>query len=189
MRAVLAALALLLCAVPARSEEGAEIESWFPRLREGMWVKVEGELMAAGFLEATEIKILDGELDEWQIETYVASVDSAGAELMTTLGVRVLATPKTQMKGHQSKGHTTFAFVGADDQIEAEGKPQKDGALLADELEVERSKKKRPDFVPKNEHEVRARIERVDAANLQVILMGLTVQLSDKTRNKTPFVE
>jgi hypothetical protein len=154
-----------------------------------MWVKVEGALTTTAFVEATEIKILDGELDEWQIETYVASVDSAGSELVTTLGVRVLATPKTQMKGHQSKGHTTFAFVGAGDKIEAEGKPQKDGTLLADELDVERSKKKQPDLVVKNEHEIVARIEGLDPDKFQVVLMGITVQLSDETRSKTPFVE
>jgi hypothetical protein len=178
-----------LAAAPARSEPPAGVESWLPRLRVGLWVQVEGPLTSAGVVEAAEIKILDGELDEWQIESYVAAVDADRGTLMTTLGLPVVVTLKTLMKGPKKKDRVTFAFVGVDDKVEVEGKLQKDGTMLADELEVEKSKKRDPDLAPVNEHEIRGRIEKVDAARYQVVLLGFTVQLSDKTRNKTSFVE
>jgi len=189
VRVFLFLLMLPFFAAPARSQQTAGIDGWFPRLREGIWVEVEGALVAERLVEATEIKIFDGELDEWQIETYVASVDVERGTLMTTLGVPVLTTPKTLMKGPKKKDRITFAFVGVDDKVEVEGKPQRDGSMVADEVEIEKSKKRKPDLVPSNEHEIRARIEKVDAAKLQIVLMGFTVQLTDLTRNKTPFVE
>lgn len=174
---------------PQASPPPAELQSWFPRLRPGIWVEVQGALTAERFIEADKIKILDGELDECQIETYVASVDAERGTLMTTLGIPVVSTPKTLMKGPKKKDHITFEFVGVDDNVEIEGKLQSDGTMLADEVEVEKSKKRKPELVTENDHEIRARIDNVDAGQHRIVLMGFTVQLSDKTRNKTPFVE
>jgi len=182
-------MALLLFVAEAHSEQKEGIETWFPRLRQGMWVEIEGALVSERFIDATKIKILDGELDEWQIETYVATVNYEKGTVMTTMGVPVLTTIKTQMKGPKKKDRITFAYVSIEDKVEVEGKPQRDGSMVANEFEIEKSKRRKPDLVPKNEHEIRGRIEKVDAEKRQIVLMGFTVQLSDQTRNKTPFVE
>jgi hypothetical protein len=205
---LLTLIVLALCAAPAAAQDPASpppapppqasqppasqpagMQSWFPRLRPGMWVEVEGALTAERFVEAAKIKIYDGELDESQIETYVASVDTERGTLMTTLGIPVVSTPKTLMKGPKERDQITFAFVGVDDNVEIEGKLQNDGTMLADEVEVEKSKKRKPDLVVKNKHEIRARIDSVDVERHRIVLMGLTVQLNDNTRNKTPFFE
>jgi hypothetical protein len=168
----------------ARAQEEPPIESWFPKLRTGMWIEVDGALTPDRVLEATVIKLLDGELDEWQIETNVLSVDTKRRTIMSTFGMLFVSTSKTVLKGPK-KGAIDFSFFGVDDRIEVEGRLQKDGSLLADELEVEKSKKLKPDLVPKNHHQLRTRIESVDAEKLQITTMGIKVQLSAQTRNKT----
>ncbi len=160
----------------------ADLESWFPRLRPGMWVEVEGGLVSVGVFVAKEIKILDGEPDEWQIETLVGTVDLPQLTLATRLGLRIVTTEKTECEGRKDEHDVSLADLAADDRVEVEGRLQKDGSLLADKIEIEK-----PVNPPKNEHELKARIEAVDADNRQVRLMGILVQCDEHTRIKTPF--
>ncbi len=161
------------------------IDSWFPRLREGMWIKVEGERVDGGILRATEIKILYGELDEWEIESYIASIDPVRLQLGTTLGVEVLANAKTRFEGPKDKKNVTFAFFEVDDRVEIEGQLQNDGTFLAESIDIDKSKRLRPNMVVKNEHEIRARVDSIDADAHRVVLMGITVQFDDRTKDKS----
>ena len=172
--------------VPAQAADSALAE-WFPRLRVGMWVKVEGGRNPEGVLEATKIKIHDGELDEVEIESHVAEVDLVHTTLVTTLGVRVVANPSTKLKGPKQQRQVSFAFLEAGDRIDVEGQLQKDGSLLAEELDIEKSKRLRPDLELENKHELAARIESIDADKRRVVLLGIPVQLSERTRNKNPL--
>ncbi len=177
-------LILFLLRGVAMAQEEPPIESWFPKLRAGMWIEVDGSLTPEGVLDAQVIKLLDGELDEWQIETNVLSVDMKRRTIQSTFGMLFVSTPKTVLKGPKNEA-VDFSFFGVDDRIEVEGRLQKDGSLLADELEIEKSKKQKSDLQVKNHHELRTRIESVDAENLQITTMGIKVQLSAQTRNKT----
>lgn len=178
-------VAALLLGPTALAQVEAPIDVWFPRLREGMWVEVKGALDPKGQLLASRLRVLDGERDEWEIETHVAAVDSLHMLITTALGNRVVVTAKTALRGPGNAGGVPFAFLVVGDVVEVEGKPQKDGSMLADELKVEKSKRRKPDLQPKNEHELKARIESITADKRQIVLMGLIVQLDENTRHNS----
>lgn len=178
-------LANCVAGTPLAENRAAGLDSWFPRLREGMWIKVEGQRRTDGVLQATEIKILDGELDEWEIESYVAGVDLVHMKLSTTLGLDVVANAKTRLDGPDGQKSITFAFFEVGDKIEIEGQWQSDGTILAEDIDIEKSKRLQPDMVAKNKHEIRGRIDKLDATAHQVELVGITVQFDTDTKNKT----
>ena len=178
-------VAALLLGPTALAQVETPIDVWFPRLREGMWVEVKGALDAKGVLLAARLRVMDGERDEWEIETHVAAVDSTNMLVTTALGSRVVVTAKTELRGPGLNGGVPFAFLTVGDVVEVEGKPQKDGTMLADELKVEKSKRRKPDLQPSNEHELKARIESIAADKRQIVLMGITVQLDENTRHNS----
>jgi hypothetical protein len=94
-----------------------------------MWVKVEGQRTPDGILEATRVRVYDGELDEVAVETEVAAVDLVRMTLETTLGLRVLATPNTEIEGPSHRRHLVLAVVGVGDRVEVEGQLERDGSL------------------------------------------------------------
>jgi len=195
-RAVRFAVGILVLATGAAWIQGSAAEdraqglaSWFPRLREGMWIKVEGERTADGMLRATEIKVLYGELDEWEVESHIDSVDVVHLKLMTTLGLEVAANSKTRLDGPAGQKRITFAFFEPGDQVEIEGQWQNDGTFLAEDIDVEKSKKLHPDMRVNNRHEIRGRIDAIDAQLHRVVLVGITVLFDEDTKNKTPKVD
>jgi hypothetical protein len=163
------------------------LESWFAHLREGMWIKVQGARNADGVLVAHEIRILDGELDEWEVESHITHVDDVRMSLSTTLGLQVVLDPKTRLEGPDEE-NVSFAFLEVDDRVEIEGQLQKDGTFLAEKIEIDESKRVNPEMHVENEHDIRGRIDSIQPEAHRVVLMGITVQFDAKTRNKTPKV-
>jgi uncharacterized protein DUF5666 len=174
---------------PEQHMPEAGIDSWFRHLRVGVWVKVSGKLTPARVLDATKIKIMDGELDEVDVESFVESVDLVKMTVQTTLGIRVVATPTTDMDGPKHHHDVSFTFLAIGDRVDVEGQLQKDGSLVAEEIEIEKSKRLQPDYEPDNKHEITARIESIDAEKHRIVLLGIPVQLSETTRNKTPLLD
>jgi hypothetical protein len=68
------------------------------------------------------------------------------------------------------------------DHVEAEGHMQKDKTLLASEIEIQKAGT--PD-----EEELTGQVDSVDPAGRKLVLLGITVQFDDKTRNTTPEVD
>jgi hypothetical protein len=153
-------------------------------LREGMWIKVEGPMHEAG-LHADEVKIYAGELDESELASTVVGVDVTRMRLQTEFGVTVQSNDRTDLQGPKGQKHIGFPFLSVGDRIEIEGQWQKDGFFLAEEIEIEDSKRLDPQLQHENEHEVTARIESIDAANHSVLLLGVRVYFSQQTRNKS----
>lgn len=176
----------LLVAAAADAQLGpAPIDEWFPRLRPGMWVKVEGGPAAAGGLQATEIKILNGELDESEVTAVIVSIDSTHRSLKLEPGLVVVVPLPTEVQGRKSKRRSLSALRPGD-RVEAEGQLQKDGTLLVDDLELKRPEE--PDETP-DEDELTGRIESIDAAARRIVLLGIPVRLDERTRNKTPYLD
>jgi len=183
-RTFFAVLTLAVAALPARADRPQpSFETWFPRLNAGVWVKVEG-LPRDGILHATKIKILATALDESEISSTIASVDAAARSLQTELGVTVFATHRTDVQGLDSE-RIPFASLKPGDRVESEGQIQRDGSLLADEIDLERPMHDRE----VEEDEITARAESVDPATHRIVLLGVTVQVDAKTRNVTPKLE
>ena len=89
---------LVLAPILGRSQTTQSLETWFPQLREGIWVKVDGA-MRDGDLHADEIKIYAGELDEWEISSNIVKVDLQEMTLVTEFGVAVQASERTDLQG------------------------------------------------------------------------------------------
>jgi hypothetical protein len=105
--------------------------------------------------------------------------------LETTLGLRIVATPSTEIEGPGEKRHLVLAALSAGDRVEAEGQLEKDGSLRAEKIDIEKPKRSEHGPLPEN-HELTARIESVDAAAQRIVLLGLQVQLGPTTRLRLP---
>jgi hypothetical protein len=179
---VVPALCLVASALSAAAHaQNARLDSLFPGLRVGMWVKVEGARTTDGRLDVSAIRVYAGELDEVEVVTAVTAVDALKATVQTEVGVRVVTTPDTEIEGpeHQS---LSLAFLEAGRRVTIEGQLQKDGSLLAEEIDM----KSRPDLPP-GKHALTARIESIDTAARRIVLMGVPAQLREVTRVRSPL--
>jgi hypothetical protein len=159
------------------------VDEWFSQLQAGVWVKVEGE-PRDGVLQAAKIKILATALDESECSSEITGVDAEARSLQTKLGVTILASHRTDVQGIGSE-RIPFASLKPGDRVECEGQVQRDGGLLADEIDLERPQHDRD----VEEDEITGRIESVDAARHRMVLLGVPVQVDAKTRNLTPKLE
>ena len=184
-RTLLLVVALLVLAPSmGYAQTKQELDTWFPILRTGMWVKVDG-VMRDVALHADEIKIYAGELDEWEISSNVVAVDVTEMTLETGFGISVQASERTDLQGPDGHKHIGFTFLSVGDRIEIEGQWQKEGRFIAEEIEVEESKRLDPELVLEAEQEVTARIEAVDVVTKSIQILGVRIFLSEQTRNKS----
>jgi len=166
---------------PTVQAQEAGLDSWFPSLRVGMWVKVEGVLTSDRSLEASRIKLYAGDLDEVEVVSEVTAVDLVRTTVQTAVGVRVVATPNTEMEGPKHRRHVSLAFLGAGDGVKIEGQLQKDGSLLAEEIDMDKPSRQ-PDA-----HSLTARIESIDSTAHRIVLLGVPVHLTRGTRIRSPL--
>jgi hypothetical protein len=179
----LAALCLVAGGLSASAQtQNTGLDALFPGLRVGMWVKVEGVRTSDGSLDVSAIKVYAGELDEVEVVTAVTAVDAVKATVQTAVGVRVVTTPDTKIEGPEQQSHLSLASLEAGRRVKIEGQLQKDGSLLAEEIDM----KSRPDLPP-GKHALTARIESIDTAARRIVLMGLPAQLRQVTRIRTPL--
>lgn len=177
-------LAIAFGPATARAQDVSP-EAWFASLRVGMWVKVDGQRGPDGVLQASRIRVYAGELDEVTLESDAAAVDVARLKLQTSLGVRVVATPQTEMDGPGRQRHVSLASVHVGDRVKIAGQLQKDGSLLAEEIEIEESRPAEGGRRPTDEHELTARIESIDRAGLRIVVVGLPIQVGAGTRMRS----
>jgi len=166
--------------------QAAGLESRLATLRVGMWVKVEGPRTPDGILEATRVRVYDGELDEVAVETEIAAVDLVRMTIETTLGLRVVATPNTEIEGPSHRAHLVLAVVGVGDRVEVEGQLERDGSLRAEKIDIEKPRGLDPAFRPENKHKLTARIESIDGAAHRIVVLGLPVLLKPSTQFRLP---
>jgi len=166
--------------------QAADLESRLATLRVGMWVKVEGQRTPDGILEATRVRVYDGELDEVAVETEVAAVDLVRMTLETSVGLRVVATPNTEIEGPGHQRHFVLAVVEVGDRVEVEGQLERDGSLRAEKIDIEKPRRLEPGREPENKHKLTARIESIDSAGHRIVVLGLPVLLKPTTRFRLP---
>ena len=66
-----------------------------------------------------------------------------------------------------------------------QGQLQKDGSLLAEEIELEESRRADGNSPSPDVHELTARIESLNRAGLRIVVAGLPIQLSATTRMRS----
>jgi hypothetical protein len=175
---------IVLAAIPARSEPGSSHapEHWLSHLRPGQWIKVEGRLDAHGGLRARELKFIAGDRDEAQVTTSITSIDPLAKSFRTSMGIQVVTDRRTEVQGKENH-QASFSALQPGVRVEAEGKLRKDGAFLAEEVEIQKTKKggDSPD-----DDEITGRIESVDGPARKVVLLGIPVFFDDRTKLKSP---
>ena len=176
------AIGLVASGLLATSAQAQELESWLARLRPGMWVKIELERTLENVLKASKVKAYTGELDEVTIESGVAAVDVSRLTVQTSIGLRVVASPSTKMEGPKQQRHLSPAFVAVGDRVKIAGQRQKDGSLLAEEIEIEGPTRPEGRLEGREVHELTAPIESIDAAGRRLVVFGLVVELHVGTR-------
>lgn len=159
------------------------VDSWFAQIKPGMFVKAEGALDPHGGLRAEKFKIVLGELDESEVTTTIVRVDAEHRTIETALGVRVVTDRRSELQGKQ--GAVAFTSLEPGDQIEAEGQLQRDGTLLASEIEIRPPK---PAGKPPEESEISGKIESVDQRTRTFVVLGTTVHVDENTKNQTRIV-
>jgi hypothetical protein len=175
---------IVLAAIPARSEPGTShaSEHWLSHLRPGQWIKVEGRLDTHGGLRARELKFIAGDRDEAQVTTSITSIDPLAKSFRTSMGIQVVTDRRTEVQGRE-KHQTSFSALQPGVRVEAEGKLRKDGAFLAEEVEIQKTKK---DGDSPDDDEITGRIESVDGQARKVVLLGIPVFFDDRTKLKSP---
>jgi hypothetical protein len=162
------------------------LTTWLPQLRQGDWVKIEGVARPGGGVLAREIKVMHGDFDETEITAVVTSIDANRKFVATNVGVGVEASARTQVHAPKSQGqHGSFSSLQVGEQIEAEGQLQKNGTLLADEIEIKKAKSAQKH----DEDELSGRIESVDVEARKIVMLGIAVYFDEQTKNKTPFLD
>jgi hypothetical protein len=160
------------------------LSTWLPQLRPGDWVKVEGESRPGGGILARKIKVMHGDFDETEVTTVITGLDVNRKSIATNLGVGIETSTRTQVRAPKSQ-HGSFSTLQVGDQIEAEGQLQKNGTLLADEIEIKKAKSPQKH----DEDELSGRIESVDVEARKIVMLGVAVHFDEHTKNKTPFVD
>jgi len=189
-RSFAAAVLILSAAVtmPAQAQSptaGPSLDEWMPQLQKGLWVKVEGEWMG-GVLRADELRVFHGELDQSEVTSVVASADSASGRIRSQLGVEIVVSSRTEFQ-KDGAGHG-WSVLAPGVLVEADGQLQRDGTLLADELEIRVPSEKARPAGWYREQELTGRIDAVDQATHTLTVLGVTVRCDARTRNKTRFI-
>jgi Domain of unknown function (DUF5666) len=163
--------------------ESRTLKEWLPQLKTGTWVKVEGRIDPAGGLRALEIKVYHGDRDEVEIATTVTAVNTDQRSFVTRFGIGVETNSRTDFEGSK-KLRTSFSTLQIGDRIEAEGQMQKNGTLLADEIEIKKREKNKDD-----DDEITGRVESVDVGGHTAVVLGTRIFFDERTKNKSPFPE
>jgi hypothetical protein len=153
-------------------------------LKPGQWVQLEGIVRKDFSVVCMEVQILTGDFldDDWALSGIIRKIDQQKQEM------QILLLPiKCQKDAEfQSDAGTfkSFADLKVGMLVELEGTYLKDGTFLAKEIENESAKlTKEPGL--KDEIQGIGKVEKVDVAKRTIRLMGITFQLTDKTKGKS----
>jgi hypothetical protein len=154
-------------------------------LKPGQWVELKGTVRPDLSVVCTEIKLLTGDLldDDWQISGIIRKIDKEKQEIeIVRLPIKV--QPQTEFDDEDDEPFASFADIKTNMLIQVEGTYLKDGTFLANEIENDSAK-----LLEKPEHkdriEARGRVETIDPTSHTITLMGMSFQLTDRTKGKS----
>jgi hypothetical protein len=154
-------------------------------LKPGQWVELKGTVRPDLSVICTEIKLLTGDLldDDWQITGIIRKIDKEKQEIeIVRLPIKVQS--QTEFDDEDDEPFASFADVKTNMLVQVEGTYLKDGTFLANEIENDSAKLlEKPER--KDRIEVRGRVEAIDPTSRTITLMGISFQLTDKTKGKS----
>jgi hypothetical protein len=150
-------------------------------VKPGQWVKMEGGVQKDLSVWCKELKILTGDFldDEWSISMIVKKVDAEKQQ------VEIMRLPvKFKPDAEYQVGLKGFSDIKAGMYLDVDGTYLKDGTFLAKQVEDESIKlTEKPETA--NEVDLKGKIEKVDAANNTLTIMGISVRITDKTKSRS----
>jgi hypothetical protein len=178
---------LLFIAVPpggAQMGGRMTVTDIFAALKPGQWVELEGTIRPDLSVLCTQIKLLTGDLldDDWEVTAVIRKVDKEKKEI-AILRLPIKVQPETEFDSENGK-FKSFADVKTNILVQVEGTYLKDGTFLAKEIDNESEKlAEKPEL--KEQIDARGRVENIDSTNRTITLMGITFQLTDRTKGKS----
>ena len=166
----------------AQMTPGAKVDV-FKSVKPGQWAQIEGTAQADQSVLATEVKILTGDFedDDWEIFGAVRGVDPVKKEFeILSVKVRVNSDADYDSKDQPDK-FKSFTDIRIGQLLEAEGTYLKNGVFLAEEVQ-DKSIKKADEAGMAT---LVGKVEKVDAANRAITLMGITFHITPKTQAKS----
>jgi hypothetical protein len=155
-------------------------------LKPGQWAQLEGIIRPDRSIQCTEVKLLTGErLDnDWSIAGLTGKVNQEKQEVeIFRLPVKV--QPDTVFK-EKIGTFKSFADVKPKIMVKAEGTYLQDGTFLARQLKnVPPEPAGKPDEEPDKVIEAVGKVEKIDPTTRRVTLMGMTFQLTQKTKGES----
>ncbi len=153
-------------------------------LKPGQWLKVEGTLQKDFSVLSTQLQFMTGDFldDDWSLTGIVRKVDPEKQE-MEVLQLPVKIQKDTEFEDDAGT-FKSFAQVKSGMFLEIEGTYLKNGTFLAKELEDE-SPKLEEDSSLANTIEAEGKVEKIDVDKKTLTLMGITFQISDRTKSRS----
>jgi len=163
---------------PPKSRTAA---STLASLRAGQWVELEGTVQATSPLLCTEVKQLAGDFldDDYSITGVVTAVDASKREFAIR-GCRIRVTDRT-IYGNDEGNLRGFSDLRPGLLVDVEGTFLQSLTLVAAEVDDESSEMALKPRL-KDQVEVVGKLEQVDVRKRVVTVMGITFQITDKTK-------
>ena len=155
-------------------------------LKPGQWAQLEGIIRPDRSIQCMEVKLLTGErLDnDWSITGITGKVNQEKQEVeIFRLPIKV--QPETVFK-EKIGTFKSFADVKPKIMVKAEGTYLQDGTFLARQLKnIPPEPAKKPDEESDKVIEAVGKVEKIDPTTRRVTLMGMTFQLTQKTKGES----
>lgn len=171
--------ALFLCAGAESFAQTKTAADLFSTLKPGQWIKIEGASQKDMTVIAKEVKLLTGDFqdDDCEIEAPVRAIIDKDKKQFQLLTIPVMMEADAKYESDDGS-FTRFDQLKPGMYVEIEGAYLKDGSFLADEIQPESAAEAAGVVLV-------AKAEKVDAAKRTITLMGVTFQISDKTKVKS----
>jgi hypothetical protein len=176
---------VLLAVGSVRAQKKMAPDEMIAAIKPGQWVKVEGTSIGDSSVMCEEVQLLIGNFldDDWSIIGLVRTIDQENRKLeILRLPIKVDDDAEFEHKG---KDHGfDMADLKTGMFLEIGGTYLKDGTFLANEVEDKSTRlAKGPEL--KKEIKVEGEVEKVDPVKHRFILMGITFQITEGTRNRS----
>lgn len=181
VRCALFAAALLALMFPRAQAQTKTAADLFSVLKRGQWVKIKGVAQKDLTVLAEEVKLLTGDYqdDDCEIEAPVRAILDKKERRFQLLTIPVVMEPDAKYESADG-AFTRFEQLKPGLRVEVEGSYLKDGSFLADEVQPEPADSEEAGGVV-----LVGRTEKLEPGTRTIVLMGVTFQITDRTKVKS----
>ncbi len=155
----------------------------FAVLKPGQWAKGEGTLQKDFSVLCLEVKIITGDMlaDDWSLSAPIRKIDKEKQEIV--LFLQPIKVEQDAQFKNDAGTLKSFADLKVNMPVQVKGTYTKEGVFLARKIE-DFSANVAADPSLMTTVEARGKVEKIDASRHTITIMGITFQLTDKTKGK-----